>query len=340
MAASLDPTTHRAPVGRWWACPTGGPYCHGIVTTDTQTVRHSRLPRVSARLYRRLSLVVVVSVLALIGTGAWVRLSESGLGCPTWPDCTGGHLVAHDTYHALVEFVNRCVITGVAVLVGLAVVGALLAVERRRDLLWLSLGLFAGYVLEAVLGGLTVLARLAPALVAAHLVVAMLLLADAVVLHWQAGRPAGPSAPTAGREVRRLGRLLLVVLGVILVLGTVVAGSGPYAGSAGVSRFAFHFQSVAELHAVVVLFYLGLVVAMYFALRADAVAPSLLRAYGVLLVVTALQGALGYAQYFSGLPVVLVEAHILGAGALVIATVRFNLALDTGVQRVGALVAP
>lgn len=298
-----------------------------------EPVLYPRLPRTPERAYRRLTLVVVVSVLALIGTGAWVRLSESGLGCPTWPKCYGNGLVAHGNYHALVEFLNRCLISGVAVLIALAVAGAVLASRRRRDLVWLSLGLFGGYVAEAVLGGLTVLGKLAPGLVAAHLVVAMALLADAVVLHWRASRPPGPAAPATGRDVRHLARLLLVVLGVVVALGTVVAGSGPYAGEADVPRFAFRFPAAAELHVVVVLFLVGLTVALYFALRADSVAPAVLHAYGWLLAVTVAQGVVGYAQYFSGLPVLLVELHVLGAGVLVIVSVRFNLAVGSRERR-------
>jgi cytochrome c oxidase assembly protein subunit 15 len=284
---------------------------------------------VTDRAFRTVALACVLAVVALIGTGAWVRLSESGLGCPTWPKCYGHAIASDGSYHSLVEFVNRCVISAVAVLIGAAVIGAVLAAHRRRDLLWLSAGLFAGYVAEAVLGGLTVLAKLSPALVAAHLVVAMALLADAVVLHWRAGRPPGPLPLAAGRDTRRLARLLLVVLAAVVVLGTVVAGSGPYAGSRGVHRFAFHFQSAAELHAVVVMFLVGLTVATWFALRADAVGPAVQRAYGWLLVATVAQGAVGYAQYFSGLPVALVELHILGAAVLVVAAVRFNLAVGS-----------
>lgn len=96
------------------------------------------LPRFPERSYRIAALAALVSILLLIGTGGWVRLSESGLGCPTWPKCYGNDLVAHATYHSLVEFMNPCVITAVAILIGVAIVGALLAPRRRRDLLWLS----------------------------------------------------------------------------------------------------------------------------------------------------------------------------------------------------------
>ncbi|MGI9006493.1 MAG: COX15/CtaA family protein [Streptosporangiaceae bacterium] len=219
-----------------------------------------------------MSSLTVLAVLLLAGAGGWVRLSESGLGCSTWPGCYGNDLVAHDAYHSLVEFTSRCAITAVAVLIGAAVIGAVLAPRRRRDLLWLSAGLFAGYLTEAVPGGLTVLARLAPVLVAAHLVAAMLVLAGAATLHWRAGHAAGPAPSAAGWEVRLLARLLLLVLGAVIVLGTVAAGAGPDAGSPDVPRFGFRFQAAAELHAVVVMFLAGLTVAMFFGLRPGSAA--------------------------------------------------------------------
>jgi len=290
-----------------------------------------RLPRVPTRLYRWVALLALLSVLLLIATGGWVRLSESGLGCPTWPTCYAHQLVAKDSYHALVEFVNRCVITIVAVLIGCAVVGAVLAPRRRPDLIWLSVGLFAGYVLEAVLGGITVLFKLAPELVAAHMIAALLLLTDAVVLHWRVARLGG-EAPPASKETRLLARLTLLVLTAAIVIGTIVTGSGPHSGSNDASRLPFEFRSVAELHAVVVMFLLGLLVAMWFVLRAGGATPRQLRAYELLLLTAVLQGAIGYTQYFNGLPIDVVELHILGAGILVVAMVRFTL-LVHGVPR-------
>jgi cytochrome c oxidase assembly protein subunit 15 len=185
-------------------------------------------------------------------------------------------------------------------------------------------------VTEAVLGGLTVLAKLAPALVAVHLVVAMLVLAGAVTLHWLAGHGTGPHLPATGWEVRLLARLLLLVLGAVIVLGTVATGAGPDAGGPDVPRFGFRFQAAAELHAVAIMFLCGLAVAMFFALRPGTVTRPVLRAYAMLLLATVLQGAVGYVQYFGGLPAGLVEARIVGAGILVIASVRFNLALGPG----------
>lgn len=288
------------------------------------------LTRLPERGYRFVSSLTVLAALLLAGAGGRARLPESGLGCSTWPRCYGNDLVAHDAYHSLLEFINRCAITAVAVLTG-----AVLAPRRRRDLLWLPAGLFAGYLTEAVPGGLTVLARLAPALVAAHLVAAMLVLADAATLHWRAGHAAGPAPSAAGWEVRLLARLLLLVLGAVIVLGTVATGAGSDAGSPDVPRFGFRFQAAAELHAVVVMFLAGLTVAMFFGLRPGSAARPVLRAYVMLLLATGLQSAVGYVPYFGGLPAGLIEAHIAGTGILVTASVRFNLAPGPGYSGMG-----
>lgn len=291
--------------------------------------------RVLQDAYRWLTLLAVVFVVLLIGTGGWVRLSESGLGCPTWPNCFVHHLAAHDTYHSLVEFSNRCVIIAVGVIVVLVLLGAMRRAERRRSL-WLALGLLAGYIGEAVLGGLTVLFKLAPELVAAHLVLAMALLVDAVVLHWRVSErgadygeahSVASEAHSVGPEARWLGRLLLAVVGLTIVLGTVATGSGPYAGTPDTPRLPFRFSSAVELHAVVGVFFFGLIVALGFMLSATKAPARVRKAHIWVLVAAALQGAIGYVQYFGGLPIGLVEAHIAGGGLLLIAVLRLNLVL-------------
>jgi heme a synthase len=289
--------------------------------------------RVPDRHFRRLSLITTASLVALIGSGGWVRLSESGLGCPTWPKCYSNQLAAHDTYHALTEFINRCVITTVGVLVVLTLIAALRRQNPRRDTTWLSAGLVIGYVGEAVLGGITVLLKLAPELVAAHLILAMMLLVDGVLLHWRAGdsrtdgAPAQEREPSVGLDVRRLGQLLLATLTAVVVLGTVATGSGPRAGSPDTKRFPFKFSSTVELHAVVGMFLFGLVLASFFVLRATNAPPRIRKLHIALVGMMALQGVIGYVQYFTKLQVGLVEIHIVGAALLVIALVRFNLEL-------------
>lgn len=285
--------------------------------------------RVPDRRFKQLSLLTVASLVALIGSGGWVRLSESGLGCPTWPKCYSNQIAAHDSYHALIEFVNRCVITTVGVLVVVTLLAALRREHKRRDLTWLSAGLVVGYLGEAVLGGITVLLKLAPELVAAHLILAMLLLADGVVLHWRAGDSVQTDVrqPRAGLEVRRLGQLMLAAITAVVVLGTVATGSGPHAGSPDTQRFPFKFASTVELHAVVGMFLFGLVVASFFVLRATGASARLRKVHLAVAGLMALQGVVGYVQYFTKLQIDLVEIHIVGAALLVGALVRFNLEL-------------
>lgn len=294
-----------------------------------------RLPRFPERPYRIVALVTLLAILLLVGTGGWVRLSESGLGCPTWPRCYGTDLAAHAAYHSLVEFTNRCLITVVAVLIALAGAGAALAPRRRPDLVILSALLAVGYLTEALVGGLTVLARLTPALVAAHMIVAMLLVAAATALHWRAARQPGPPQHAAARPLRMLARLILLALAAAILLGTIATGSGPDAGSPGVARFGLPFRDVAELHAVAAMFFVGLTAAAYFALRLARVGRPGLRAYAMLAAAVAGQAVVGYTQYLAGLPAALIEVHIVGAGILVIAAIRFSLVLDGGVTPAG-----
>jgi cytochrome c oxidase assembly protein subunit 15 len=234
-------------------------------------------------------------------------------------------VVAPASYHALVEFVNRCIITTVGVVVALSVLASLLRRPFRRDLLLLSSGLVVGYVGEAVLGGVTVLMKLDPTLVAAHLVLAMLLLADAVVLHWLAGSREHSSQVVVDRGVTLLADFMLIATVVVVVAGTVVAGTGPHSGSPGTPRFHFDLRSAAELHAILGMFLFGLVVATFFLLYALRAPRAAWRRYGLVVGLIGLQGSLGYATWFSHIEVDVTEAHVFVAGLLVAALVRFRL---------------
>ena len=158
-----------------------------------------RLPTLSPAAYRRVTLVALVALAFIIVSGAAVRLTGSGLGCPDWPTCADNRVVAPLEYHAMVEFVNRTVTGLVSVAVILAVLGSLRRTPRRRDLTWLSVGLVAGVVGQIVLGGLTVLFELRPGFVMAHFLLSMVILADAVVLHDRAGRPDDAVHPAPAR---------------------------------------------------------------------------------------------------------------------------------------------
>jgi cytochrome c oxidase assembly protein subunit 15 len=284
------------------------------------------------------SLASVVAVVMLIGTGGWVRLSGSGLGCPTWPNCTAASLVASPSYHALVEFVNRSMITAVGVLIGAAVLAALLRRPRRRDLAWLAAILVAAYAGEAVLGGLTVLLKLAPALVAAHLVLAMLLLADAVVLHWLAGGDRTAVQAVADRSTVLLSDLMLLTMIVVIAAGTVATGAGPHSGSPGTARFGLPFRAAVEFHASAGIFLFGIAVTMFFLLRTVRAPRAAWRRYGAVTGLMAAQGTLGYATFFSHVQVDLAEAHVVVGALLVVALVRLRLGFKAPSAR--AVAAP
>ncbi|MEA3075550.1 MAG: heme a synthase [Actinomycetota bacterium] len=293
------------------------------------------LDAMSPRAFSRITLGALVALAFIVVTGGAVRLTGSGLGCPDWPTCTSGRVVAPVEYHAMVEFVNRTVTGLVSVAVILAVLGALVRRPRRSDLTWLSLGLVAGVVGQVVLGGLVVLFHLAPPLVMAHFVVSMLLLLDAVVLHHRAGQPDdGAWVDVAGPEPVPVGRVLVACASVAIFLGTVVTGAGPHAGSHDgelVDRLPFSISAVARLHSLAVWLFLAVAAYLVVGLRRSGAPAAVLQRGSVLLVVVVAQGAVGYAQYFSGVPAVLVAVHIAGAVAVWIATLRLVLSLRTRV---------
>ena len=314
-----------------------------------------RLPTLSPPAYRRVTLVALVALTFIIVSGAAVRLTGSGLGCPDWPTCADDRVVAPLEYHAMVEFVNRTVTGLVSLAVIVAVLGSLRRQPRRRDLAWLSLGLVGGVIGQIVLGGLTVLFELKPGFVMAHFLVSMVLLFDAVVLHDRAGRPDGPDpagdpagdgrpdgpdpavdpgdagdavAWTADRDLRLLGSLAVAAAGLVLFLGTVVTSSGPHGGDENAERLQFALPQVARLHGAAVVVFLGLTVVALLRLRAAKAPTRVLRRGELVLAVSVAQAAIGYIQYFNGVPALLVGVHVAGAAAVWIAALRLRLSLS------------
>jgi cytochrome c oxidase assembly protein subunit 15 len=301
-----------------------------------------RLPRLSPAAYRRITFVAALALAFIIVTGGAVRLTGSGLGCPDWPTCAEDRVVAPWEYHAMVEFVNRSITGLVSVAVILAVLGSLVREPRRRDLTWLSLGLVGGVIGQIVLGGLTVLFHLWPPLVMGHFVLSMVILADAVVLHDRAGRPDGddgrgpvprPSGSGGGgaggwaadHDLRWLGSLMVVAAGLVLFLGTIVTSSGPHGGDENAERLPFALPEVARFHGVSVFLFLGLTLAALWRLRAARAPTDVLRRGEMVLAVSVAQAAIGYVQYFNGVPALLVGFHIVGAVAVWVAVLRFWL---------------
>ena len=288
-----------------------------------------QLPRASDVLVRRLAVASVVANAGIVVTGGVVRLTGSGLGCPTWPTCTDDSLTPTTAYaqHGAIEFTNRMltfVLTAVAV-------ATLLAVLRsdRRDLTRFAVAAFLGIPAQAVLGGITVLTGLNPWTVAAHFLLSMVILAVTTTLAARAYQPPGPARVIVNPSLVTLVRVLVAVTAAVLVLGTVVTGSGPHAGDVDVPRTGFDPETVSQLHADGVMLLVGLTVAALLWLRGSKAPPAATRAAAVLLAVELAQGVVGFVQYFTGLPVVLVGFHLLGACLVWIAALRLLLATAT-----------
>jgi heme a synthase len=285
--------------------------------------------------YRRITLVTLASLVAIMVTGAAVRLTDSGLGCSSWPSCEPGRLTPHSAsdFHGMVEYVNR-MITGVVMLFSVvAVLGARRLRDRagRTDLYRWSLGLPVWVLGNAVVGGLVVILDLAPVSVIGHFIVSLGAVWNAAVLHWRAGEP-GPAG--AGRRALAVGsvvtacRLLLVAAGLVIVSGTIVTGSGPHAGDSRAARLDFVVGDVARLHGIAMILFLGLTLAVLWMARRGDAAPSVSQRLVELLVVLVTQAAVGYTQYFTGVPAVLVGVHVLGAALVWTAVVRVYLSLS------------
>jgi cytochrome c oxidase assembly protein subunit 15 len=273
-------------------------------------------------LLRRTAIASVVANVGIVVTGGVVRLTGSGLGCPTWPRCDDRSLVPTTElgYHGAIEFGNRTLISVVG---GLALACLLLALAqrpRRRDrLVWSGLVL-AGIGVQAGLGGATVSSVLNPWVVAGHFLVSMALIAAAYRL-WLASRePEGPVRPTLTPPVRALTWLVTGVSAAVLAIGTVVTGSGPHAGDASARRTGLDPGMVAQLHADVVMLLIGLSIGLWYVLRTVGAPAPARRAAAVLVGVELAQGLIGFVQYFTHVPALLVGLHMAGACGVWLAT--------------------
>jgi len=290
-------------------------------------VRRFRLSPVA---YRKITFVAAILLGVIIVTGAAVRLTGSGLGCPDWPNCEPGSLVPKGAgnEHALVEFVNRVFTGAVSVAVICCVLGSFLRDPRRRDLVWLSVGLVAGVVAQAVVGGLTVLFELRPEFVMTHFLLSLVLLADAIVLYRRAGDPAARAETIVAGRVRTLGRALLGATVLVVVTGTVVTSTGPHGGDEEARRFGFDIAHVARIHGSSVVLFLALVLVTLGVLRRTRAPEAVHTRLQAVLLVACVQAAIGYIQYFNDIPALLVGLHIAGATALWIAVIWYYLGLS------------
>jgi len=268
---------------------------------------------------RRIFTALLIFQCVIVITGGIVRITGSGLGCPTWPECAPGSYTPspeqlEDPLHIWIEFGNRLLtfVLGIAALAALFY--SLRFIPNLRIRL-LALGQVLGIVGQAILGGITVLTGLHPTTVAAHLLLSIILISGALSLRQRVyGRI--PRSFETQRLTRSLSKALVALGFVVIVMGTIVTGTGPHAGDDSSVRFDFDIRTVAWLHADLVIAFLGLSLATLIAVRLGEREPArsvLLRKIYLLLGISLSQGGIGYLQYFTGVPELLVIAHLIGA---------------------------
>jgi heme a synthase len=280
-----------------------------------------------ATLSRATAIAAVITQAGIAVTGSVVRVTGSGLGCPTWPQCFPGSLVPQPhpevaAVHQWIEFGNR-LLTGLVGLVALTCLVVALVRPRRRRLILLAATMPLGVVAQAVLGGITVLTGLAWWTVSVHFLVSMVLVWLAVLLVAAFAEGDAPPRWLFPRPLRDLLRAATTVLAALLIAGTLVTSAGPHAGNAATPRLAAGVPAMAQLHADLLVGFLGLLAGLGFALRAVGVPAGVWRRYTVLVCVVLAQGTLGVVQYLTGVPEVLVSLHVLGAASVVVAMAAF-----------------
>ena len=269
--------------------------------------------RIGPRPFLLLCRLTLGAVVLNIATGAAVRLSDSGLGCPDWPTCSQSRLTPPLSLHPVIEFGNRVVVSVLVVACAVTVVASFLRRPERRDLRWLSIGLVLGVLGEAVLGAFVVYTKLNAYVVMSHFMVGMALLAVALVLTLRAGHGPGRGTLVVNNRALWLTRVLVGLFVVVLIAGTATTGAGPHAGGKGAKRVPIGLEDMTRIHAeIVIATTLVLLVLLWVLWRSDA--PSRVQDGGrILLAAVVAQGIIGYTQFFTHLPAVLVWFHVLGA---------------------------
>ncbi|MFL6137834.1 MAG: COX15/CtaA family protein [Frankiaceae bacterium] len=298
--------------------------------------------RPGPRAVARLALATLVVNVLIVATGGLVRLTGSGLGCPSWPDCAPGSLLPTGElgWHGYVEFGNRALTDVVAAVTATMLVCAYLARPVRRDVRRGALLVALGIPAQAGLGGVTVVTHLNPWVVSLHFVLSMAIVAAATWLVRRSREGDAPARSLIHPLLHRLAISLVVVAAAVVYLGTIVTGSGPHAGAPDVHRIGIDPRTVAQLHADAVMLLIGLSAALAVAVRATGAPAAVRRATVVVVAVELAQGTIGYVQYFTRLPIALVDLHLLGASLLVVALTGAVLSTRTRGPGTGGLALP
>jgi cytochrome c oxidase assembly protein subunit 15 len=281
--------------------------------------------------FRWFALASFISMIVIVLSGAAVRLTSSGLGCPDWPTCFQGRITAPWGIHHWIEYGNRMITLLLILVTAATFVAAVLREVRRPDLIILSGMLIAGVVADAVLGAFVVYSKLNPWLVSMHMLLSLSMVVISAVLYHRSKYVYGAGARNDVRDRHFLviARLLWIPFVVLLITGTMTTGSGPHAGASQgqlvARRLPFAFSSAAWVHSLAAVLFIGLITGLLFAVWTSA-APSALR-LGVrrLVIISLIQAAIGVTQYLTHVPPLLVELHVVGAVSLTIGVTQFHL---------------
>ncbi len=293
--------------------------------TSTLQRLTSKLPTEVNKVVRRLAVASLIGQTVLIVTGGAVRLTASGLGCPTWPRCTADSLVNTPEMglHGVIEFGNRTLTIALAIVAILMLVFLWNIRRERRDLFLLALGLLASIPAQAIIGGITVLTKLNPWVVGLHFIVSIALVAIATLLvnrvYGRTGRSAPAVSSPLSATLRQLSVVIVISTAVAVVLGVIVTGAGPHAGDSATPRNGLDLEFIARIH-VLPVYVLVAATAAAIAIALRQRAPRRYqRALYIMAAALVLQAGVGYIQYFTGVPAILVGLHMLGSAVLLAA---------------------
>jgi cytochrome c oxidase assembly protein subunit 15 len=262
---------------------------------------------------RRISLANLIAQSGIIVTGAIVRLTGSGLGCPTWPDCAPGSLIPVagqvEGFHKYIEFGNRT-LTFLVLAISIALFVFSLLNEKRNIIVWSFLPLI-GTLLQAVLGGITVLTGLHPSTVMAHFLLSIVLVGISVKMYAYFNNQR--TSKVLPKIVDNYVKIVTLVGLAVIILGTITTGSGPHSGDEIAARFNLDIRVIAWLHADSVLLFVGLVVGLLVISRINPESKQIYKITRTLFIICLVQGFIGYVQWFNGLPWILVSFHVIGA---------------------------
>jgi cytochrome c oxidase assembly protein subunit 15 len=299
------------------------------------TLTRMRVPRMSAGTFRRLTTANLALLVAIVVSGAIVRITNSGLGCRDWPNCSATQFVSVATHHAAIEQINRIFSGAIGVPLGFTVLGAYQQRPRRRDLVRLAWLLFGLFWCEAILGGISVEVKLAWVSVMSHFLLALALVSVALRIRLRASEREGPRVPVVTPRALLLVRVVYVWTIAVVIAGTFVTAAGPHGGDADAKRLSIPIADLARVHGTLVdtLVILTLVTAV---VLARSRAPRIvLTTTSIAIGAMVAQGILGYVQYAEAIPAVLVGFHVFGA-VVVFAAVQ-QLLLTTSTPEVEGL---